>query len=104
MKNEHQDKSQDENNELNEKEGEYLSPGIRIFHSYEEQEEDLINEMAGLSKQERLIRLRQSINIAYGMHQAHTHAMSEKHTITFIQFELLWIFLIPIQQLYFTGF
>ncbi len=58
----------EENNSLNEPSLPYAQPKIRVFHSFEEQEEYEFREMAKRSGLEILSQMRGFINIAYGMH------------------------------------
>ncbi len=57
---------------------------VHIFHSFEEQAEWELNEMAKLSSIEILQKLRMFINIAYGMHGYDPDKLPLKHTVKII--------------------
>lgn len=57
---------------------------IKIFHSFEEQEEHELQQMAKLSPEEVLIHLRKLINLAYGMHGYNPNNLPKKHFIRII--------------------
>ncbi|MFI5221216.1 MAG: hypothetical protein ACHQK8_02740 [Bacteroidia bacterium] len=54
---------------------------LKIFNSFEEQAEYELKEMASLTPFQWLIRLRQFINIAYGMHGYNPDALPIKYEI-----------------------
>lgn len=54
---------------------------FRIFASFEAQEEFELSQMQQLSGKERLIQMRQFINIAYGMHGYDPNNLPTVHTV-----------------------
>ncbi len=73
----------EENNEVNEPQA-FIKREIRIFASFEEQEEFERKQMQQLSPEERLMQMRQFINIAYGMHGYNPDNLPKKHTVKII--------------------
>ena len=59
---------------------------LRFFHSFEEQEQAELEEMAALSSVEILQQLRRFINIAYGMHGYNPDALPISHNISDIKY------------------
>ena len=59
---------------------------LRFFHSFEEQEQAELEEMAALSSVEILQQLRRFINIAYGMHGYNPDVLPSKHNISNIKY------------------
>jgi hypothetical protein len=66
---------------LKEPEVDYESRKIRVFHSFEEQEEYEISEMSKLTSIEILQQLRKFINIAYGLKGYDPNNLPKKHSI-----------------------
>ena len=57
---------------------------LTFFNSQEEKEEIDLIRMRNMSHEERMIELRQCINLAYGMHGYDPLNLPKKHTLTFI--------------------
>ncbi|CAN5846139.1 hypothetical protein BH11BAC7_BH11BAC7_24990 [soil metagenome] len=72
------------NNQANEIAGKYKSREIKFFGSFEEQEAYELQQMALLTSQEILEQMRQSINIAYGMHGYDPDNLPQVHTVRII--------------------
>ena len=71
-------------NKLNDPQASYQRP-LKIFNSFEEQQEYELDEMAKLTGEDILRQMRQMINVAYGMHGYDPTNLPEKHDIIFIQ-------------------
>ncbi len=56
---------------------------IRIFQSFEEQEDYELGEMAKLSSPEILRQMRKLVNLAYGMHGYDPSKLPKVHKLTF---------------------
>ena len=54
---------------------------LRIYKSFEEQEEDELSYRASLSPLERLEQLRKLIDLAYGIHGYNPNNLPKKHSI-----------------------
>ncbi len=63
----------------------YKKRTIKIFHSFEEQEEFELQQMALLKPIELLQHLRRLINFAYGMHGYDPNNLPKKHSIRIIK-------------------
>lgn len=59
----------------------YETRKIRVFHSFEEQEEYETSEMSKLTPVEILQQLRKFINIAYGLKGYDPNNLPKKHSI-----------------------
>jgi hypothetical protein len=57
---------------------------LSFFNSQEEKEELDLMRMRNLSHEERMMEMRQCINVAYGMHGFDPSNLPQKHKITFI--------------------
>ncbi|MDQ3110136.1 MAG: hypothetical protein M3R17_09590 [Bacteroidota bacterium] len=75
----------DEPNEVNEPATEYNARNIIFFNSFEEQEEYELKQMASYSSLQILEQLRQSINIAYGMHGYNPEKLPQIHNVRIIE-------------------
>ncbi len=80
-------KESENENQINEPAVPY-SMNIKIFHSFEEQEEFDRKEMAMLTPIQRLQHLRTFINIAYGMHGYNPNNLPTKHSIEIIDLKI----------------
>jgi hypothetical protein len=60
---------------------------FKIYSSFEEQNENELEEMARLKPEELLLQLRKFINIAYGMHGYNPNDLPKKHSIKIIKGE-----------------
>lgn len=74
-------------NEVNEPATAYGKGKLQFFGSFEEMNEADRKEMASLSPLECLQRLRQLINLAYGMHGYDPNDLPKKHSIKIIPYK-----------------
>jgi hypothetical protein len=79
------DQVNNDESHLNEPAASYSSKrSVKIFNSFEEQENYNRMQMAALTPFERLQQLRKMINVAYGMYGFDPDNLPKKHKLTFL--------------------